>query len=71
MKWNLKLFWDILSSKSIYRQGIISSIRDPRDPHIRCEHTNHYTTDEIATTTSPIIKSDGQIWKCSNKNVDI
>jgi hypothetical protein len=29
-------------------------------PHTRCEHTNHYTTDVITTTTSHVIKSNGK-----------
>ena len=51
--------------------GVIQSVLEPMIPHTRCEHTNHYTTDVITTTTSHVIKSNGQIWKSSYKNVDL
>ena len=50
--------------------GFIQSGFETKISHTRCEHTINYTTDVMTTTTFPVIKSNGQIWKFSYKNVD-
>jgi len=51
--------------------GFIRSVLEPKITRTRGKHANHYTIDVITTTTSPVIESNGQIWKSSNKNIDI